>query len=71
MTKQEIKRDIQAMYPGSVWLNTNDTAKVIRRNRTEVRAFMKDYPSQRSGNGKFYLIGDIADRLYEGMQYGN
>ena len=71
MTKQELKREIQALHPKKVRLNIKETAEVIGKHPNRVPEYMRDYPSEKFGNGRYYFISDIAERLYEGAQYGH
>ena len=69
MTKQQLKRDIQALYPGAVLLNTKDTAKIIGKHPNKVPEYMRGYESEKSGNSRYYFIGDIADCMYKRTNY--
>lgn len=65
MTKQEIKREIQALHPGCIRLSVKDTAKIIGKHPNRVPEYMSGYPSEKLGKSRLYFIGDIAERLFE------
>ena len=65
MTKQEIKREIQALHPGCIRLCVKDAAKIIGKHPNRIPEYMNGYPSEKFGKSRFYFIGDIAERLLE------